>query len=244
MDGLCEAAVCRPRRGARVSVALHASGSDLESPVGGTRRQRRDVSLEGLPVEGTDAAEDDDARARRVHAPISVARAAGWLSSHPPLRALGQCRPPREPGAHSESSGAVTAKRCDETARRVGAAGRRTADLCLPLLWVGDDRDRNLGAHSGDSRTARPERRFMMTPMIPTCVCLSAFGIAGPRANGLCQPFPSRDHSTLVWRRWRSFALCCRSSAAGHTESGRAAPSFNTSSRTRAGQIPIARRMS
>ena len=43
---------------------------------------------------GQDAPQDHDARCRRVHASLPVARPARRLSSHPPLRAARQCRTP------------------------------------------------------------------------------------------------------------------------------------------------------
>ena len=65
-------------------------------------RARRDLPLEGLPRQGQDAPQDDDARRRRVHAPLPAARPARRLPSHPPLRAARQRRPQGQPGAARE----------------------------------------------------------------------------------------------------------------------------------------------
>ena len=51
------------------------------------------LPLEGLPRQGQDALQDDDAQRRRVHAPLPAARSARRLPPHPPLRAARQCRP-------------------------------------------------------------------------------------------------------------------------------------------------------
>ena len=96
VGGLRQAPVRRTGSGARLSVALHPSGGDLQLPPRRTGRSRRHLPLEGLPRQGQHALQDHDAGDRRVHAPLPAARAARWLSSHPSLRAARQYRETRE----------------------------------------------------------------------------------------------------------------------------------------------------
>jgi hypothetical protein len=46
------------------------------------------MTVEGLPHQGPRPAQDDDARCRRLHPPLSPARAAERLPPHPPLRSV------------------------------------------------------------------------------------------------------------------------------------------------------------
>ena len=62
MGRLRQTPLCRTGRGARLSVALHPSGGDLEPATAGPRRTRRHLPLEGLPRHGQDALQDHDAR--------------------------------------------------------------------------------------------------------------------------------------------------------------------------------------
>jgi membrane protein implicated in regulation of membrane protease activity len=94
VGGLRQAAVCRARGRAGVSVSVYAQGGHLQQPLDRDGRARRHLPLEGLPHQGAHALQGDDAGARRVHAALPVARAAWWLPSHSALRAAGQ-RPPQ-----------------------------------------------------------------------------------------------------------------------------------------------------
>ena len=64
MGGLCQAPVRRAGGGAGLSVALYPSGGDLQSAARRPGRAWRDLPLEGLPGQGADAPQDDDARCR------------------------------------------------------------------------------------------------------------------------------------------------------------------------------------
>ena len=95
VGGLCQAAVRRARGGAGVPVALHAPRGDLQQPAARDGRARRDLPLEGLPRQGQDAPQGDDAEPAGVHAPLPAACPARRLPSHPALRAAGQRQPQR-----------------------------------------------------------------------------------------------------------------------------------------------------
>jgi hypothetical protein len=82
----------------------------------------------------------------------------------------------------------------------------------------------------------------MTTPVLLDSTRLSAFGIAGPRADGLCLPPETPDGSALSIRgRWL-IASDRASGATDHADLGRWLPGFTASRRVRAGQIPIAHR--
>ena len=101
---LCQAPVRRTRGGAGLSVALYAPGRDRQQPARRHGRAWRGLPLEGLPRQGQDASQDDDARCRRVHAPLSAARLARRVPSHPPLRAARQRQPQGQPGASARAA--------------------------------------------------------------------------------------------------------------------------------------------
>ena len=148
---LRQAPVRRTRGGAGLSVALHAPGRDLQQPARRHGRARRHLPLEGLPRQGQDAPQDDDARRRRVHAPLPAARACPAASiasattgcsptaaARPTWRACASCstqcpRPHRKPrtatprsSTPSRASSACTAApRCSSF--RPSRAGRRSA---------------------------------------------------------------------------------------------------------------------
>ena len=63
MGRLRQASLRRPGGGARLSVALHPSGGDLEPSLARLRRTRRHLPLEGLPRHRQDALQGDDPRA-------------------------------------------------------------------------------------------------------------------------------------------------------------------------------------
>ena len=104
-------------------------------------------------AKGQHAAQDDDARRRRVHAPLPAARPARRLSSHPPLRTARQRRPPR-----ASRPGARTAARRSHRRRTTiihRSAGRhRAAHLRLPALRCRDEHRRELRSRPTDSRAA------------------------------------------------------------------------------------------
>ena len=61
VGGLRQAAVRRTPGGAGLPVALHAPRGDLQQPAARDGRARRDLPLEGLPRQGQDAPQGDDA---------------------------------------------------------------------------------------------------------------------------------------------------------------------------------------
>ena len=74
-----------PQAVPRLSLPLHPSCRDREFAPHCARRQGRHLQMEGLQDQRTRPAQDHDARRRRVHPPLSPARAAERLSPHPPL---------------------------------------------------------------------------------------------------------------------------------------------------------------
>ena len=147
MGRLCQAALRRPRGGARLPVALHPSGGDLEPSPGVARRRQRLLPLEGLPRQGAHPPQDDDAHCRGVHAPLPVARVAVRLSPHPALRIARQRRTAAAPSACARAARRDAARRSThiasalEATARVDHAHRR---LRVSLLWIGDARHRDL----------------------------------------------------------------------------------------------------
>jgi len=186
--------------------------------------------------------EDDDALARRVHAPLPATRATFRVSPHPPLRAAGQCRASRESGACSETAGRQCNRGPDPTRRRGSGHRVGLADLLVSVLRNADDRGRDPGAWCIDSCTARTARRPVMTSVLPDPNRLSASGIARPRADGLCLPTEAPSGTALSIRRQRSMAAHRALGVADQTDYRRRLPGFNASGRLRAGRIPIARR--
>src|SRR5271166_2889414 len=96
MGGLRQAPLRRTEGRPRLSLALHPSRRHLEFASDPVRRQGRHLPLEGLsrPRQGARQSLDqaDDAGGRRVHPPLSAARAAERLPPHPPLRPVRQRR--------------------------------------------------------------------------------------------------------------------------------------------------------
>ena len=92
MGRLRQAAVRRTGGRARLSRALHPPRRHLQFAADRARRRGRHLQMEGLPHQRPRPAQDHDARRRRVHPPLSPARAAERLSSHPPLRPVRQRR--------------------------------------------------------------------------------------------------------------------------------------------------------
>lgn len=82
----------------------------------------------------------------------------------------------------------------------------------------------------------------MTTPVLLGSTRLSAFGIAGPRADRLCLPPETPDGTALSIRGRRSLAPRRASGAADHADHRRLLRGFIASRRARAGQIPIAHR--
>ncbi len=79
-------------------------------------------------AKGGHAPQDDDARRRRVHAPLPAARAARRLPSHPPLRAAGQRQPQGQPARRRVRCWAVRAKRTIAPADAPQRASHATPD--------------------------------------------------------------------------------------------------------------------
>jgi integrase/recombinase XerC len=120
------AAVRRTAGGAGLPVALHAPRGHLQQPAARDGRARRHLPLEGLPRQGQDAPQGDDAEPAGVHAPVPAACPARRLPPDPALRPAGQQQPARQPGA-----GARVVARDTATARRVG---RRWVGLARPTF--------------------------------------------------------------------------------------------------------------
>ena len=76
-------AVRRTASRARLSLPLHPPRRHLQRPAHCPRRGRRHLQVEGLPDQRTRPAQEHDARRRRVHPPLSPARAAERLRPHP-----------------------------------------------------------------------------------------------------------------------------------------------------------------
>ena len=87
---LRQAAVRRAGAGAGLSVALHASGRDLQQPAHRRRRDRRNVQIQGLPDQGTRPLQDHDAQAGRVHPPLPDPRPAKRVPPDQTLRSASQ----------------------------------------------------------------------------------------------------------------------------------------------------------
>ena len=68
--------------GARLSRALHPSRRHLQLAAPHARPGGRDLQTEGLPDQRLRPAQDHDARRRRIHPPLSPARAAERLPPH------------------------------------------------------------------------------------------------------------------------------------------------------------------
>ena len=86
MGRLRQATLRRAGGRARLSRPLHPPRRDLQLAAHRARRGRRDLQMEGLPDQRPRPAQDHDARRRRVHPPLSPARAAKRFPPHPPLR--------------------------------------------------------------------------------------------------------------------------------------------------------------
>src|SRR5262249_49907034 len=84
LGGLRQATVRRPRTGVGLSRPLHPSDPHRQYPASLAPRGENPLSLKRLPCEGQ--AKSDAPRSRGVHPPLSTARSAGRLPSHPPLR--------------------------------------------------------------------------------------------------------------------------------------------------------------
>jgi predicted Zn-ribbon and HTH transcriptional regulator len=70
----------------RLSVALHPPRRYRQSPPDRSRRQHRQLPLQGLSDRRPCSPQGNDARDHGVHSPLSHARAAERLPPHPPLR--------------------------------------------------------------------------------------------------------------------------------------------------------------
>src|SRR3546814_2177717 len=86
LGGLCQAAVCGPRGGARLSVSIHPPGRHIEQPPPPLRRCRGHLPLQGLSQGRRRTAAGHDPRRRRVHPPLPPPRPASRIPPHPPLR--------------------------------------------------------------------------------------------------------------------------------------------------------------
>src|SRR3546814_2362944 len=74
LGGLCQAAVCGPRGGARLSVSIHPPGRHIEQPPPPLRRCRGHLPLQGLSQGRRRTAAGHDPRRRRVHPPLPPPR--------------------------------------------------------------------------------------------------------------------------------------------------------------------------
>ena len=144
MGRLRQAAVRRTEGRARLSRALHPPRRDLQLAARRARREGRHLQMEGLPDQRPRPVQDHDARRRRVHPPLSHARAAERLPPHPPLR------PVRRRGSRAKHRARPTiARRDGECARTLARRGRQSgrrpfAGAPLPLLRRPDDHHRNV----------------------------------------------------------------------------------------------------
>jgi hypothetical protein len=157
-------ALRRPFSRAGPPVTLHAPGGHLQQPLDRTRRARHHLRLEGLPRQGTHALQGDEARSRRVHAPLPAARAARRLPPHPAPRANGSRKaslaaarelliatPPAYPTGHTG----------DET------TGASHTQLRLPAPRRRDDHRADLHARADHPRTARHHDEHPTPPLKP-----------------------------------------------------------------------------
>ena len=111
--------------------------------------------MEGLPRQaqhrGQDAAQDDDARCRRVHASIPAARAARQIPSHPSLRAVGQRLPQDQHRVGTHAAVPAEPKPCrHRRLRRRDLRGQ--AALRLQAMRRRHDRRADLRARRADPR--------------------------------------------------------------------------------------------
>ena len=137
--GLRQAAVRRAEGRPRLSLPLHPPRRHLELASDPARQQGRHLHMEGLsrPRQGAGQSLDqaDNARCRRVHSPLSPARAAERLSSHPPLRLPRQPRTRRDHRSpkrvHRRRSGRAIPRRFRRPAGRPRSRRRATlAKIC------------------------------------------------------------------------------------------------------------------
>ena len=95
MGGLCQAAVHRPRGGARLSLALYPPGRHLEPAPDCVRRDRRHLPLQGLPPRWSGAAARHDARSRTSSSAASCSMSCHMASTASAITACSPVPPAR-----------------------------------------------------------------------------------------------------------------------------------------------------
>src|SRR5260370_613127 len=100
VGALLQAPIRGTEGGAALSRPLHPPRRHLKSTLDRMQRERRHLQVEGLQARRARALSGDDARNTRVHPPLSHARVARRLPSHPllwPARQRQACRQHRPP---------------------------------------------------------------------------------------------------------------------------------------------------
>jgi hypothetical protein len=183
-----------------LSRALHPSRRHLQLQAHRARRGGRHLQVEGLPDQRPRPAQDHDARRRRVHPPLSPARAARRLPPHSPLRPV--CRNgssaqhrARSPIAHRGHAAAR------ERARRGRQRDRNTSDRPpMPMLRRPDDHHRYVRGRAPRAiAIADPDqdRHLMIIVALPASLCLSP---SPPLARWSTNAMSSRPPQTLSSR--------------------------------------------
>ena len=137
MGRLRQAALWQPRSGPRLSRPLHPSRCHRQQSARQARRRTGELPLAGLPAPRQ--AQGDDPCRQRVHPPLPLAYAAGWLPPHPPLWLPGQWPPPYQarPMPTASCCAAATAAATGRLSRALSTAHRRLARY-LSVLWRRD----------------------------------------------------------------------------------------------------------